>query len=218
MNREVASKQERTGTRYGLDQGFSEGARCRCFGAFHLDLEQQTLCRDGMPVKVQGKVYQALVALVEGHGEIVTREALRAHLWPRDLHLNYDANVNTTVNKLRQMLGDTNEESKFIETIPRQGYRFVAQVNYADGLPEGAVSNCTGAETKTRETSGWDFLRRAQILRSGPARIWFVASMMALVMAAVLFGAAITLYSQRTPRHEMATHPSGQDGDQSSEP
>src|SRR5580704_18139241 len=81
---------------------------CVRFGTFQLDLHRQELVNNGIPVKVQGKVYQALLALLEYSGEIVTRETLRMRLWPRDTHVNYDANVNTTVNKLRQVLGDTN--------------------------------------------------------------------------------------------------------------
>jgi len=68
---------------------------CRCmrFGAFQLDLRRQQLWKDGNQVKIQGKVCQALLALLESPGEIVTREMLRKHLWPRDSGLNYDANV-----------------------------------------------------------------------------------------------------------------------------
>src|SRR5436305_14891377 len=70
------------------------------FGVFQLDRQRQELWKNGDQVKIQGKVYQALLALLESPGDIVTRETLRRHLWPRDSGLNYDANVNTTVNKL----------------------------------------------------------------------------------------------------------------------
>ena len=98
------------------------------FGSFHLDLQQQELFKDGARVKVQGKVCGALLILVEHPGELVTRESLRARLWPADTQINYDANVNTTVNKLRQVLGDTPERPAFVETIPRKGYTFIANV------------------------------------------------------------------------------------------
>ena len=160
-------------------------------GEYDLDLQQRQLFKDGLRVRVPGKVYQALVALVETPGELVTREALRVRLWPRDTQLNYDANVNTTVNKLRQILGDTNEESKFIETIPRKGYRFIAKV----------------AEAVEPKESAWKFPEVPEFLRPGPARIWFTASVIALVMAAILFGAAITLFSHRSVRPELASHP-----------
>jgi DNA-binding winged helix-turn-helix (wHTH) protein len=183
-------------------------------GEYDLDLHRRQLSKDGLPVKVPGKVYQALVALVETPGELVTREELRVRLWPRDTQLNYDANVNTTVNKLRQILGDTNEESKFIETIPRKGYRFIAKVECIN-LP---ATNAEVAEAVRPKESAWNFVGTPEFLRSGPARIWFTASVIALVMAAILFGAAITLFSHRSVRPEMASHPAGQATDTTSKP
>ncbi len=207
-----------TGAGYSPDQdrGVTQTRRLCFGGVFQLDLQQQQLFKDGTRVKVQGKVYQALVALIEAPGEIVTREALRTRLWPRDTHLNYDANVNTTVNKLRQMLGDTNEESRYIETIPRTGYSFVAKVDYVDGPT--AESDSQGIGAPEQATLRWNFLRPPQFLSSSPARIWFTASVIAWVMAAALFGAAVTLYSHRSVQHEMAAHPAGQDEQQSSKP
>src|ERR1700730_5387728 len=102
------------------------------FGIFHLDLRREELLRDGTRVKLQSKVYQALLALLEKPGEVVTREALRIRLWPSDTHVNYDANVNPTVNKLRQVLGDSPEQPAFVDTIPRKGYSFVAKIEYLD--------------------------------------------------------------------------------------
>src|SRR5205814_9772120 len=75
------------------------------FGAFHLDLKKEELYRDGARVKLQGKVYQALVALLQKPGEIAKREDLRMQLWPPDPHANYDANVKSTVNKPPQVRG-----------------------------------------------------------------------------------------------------------------
>src|SRR6266481_2155136 len=102
------------------------------FGAFHLDLKKEELYKDGARVKLQGKVYQALVALLQKPGEIVKREDLRMQLWPSDTHVNYDANVNTSINKLRQVLGDSADQPAFVNTIPRKGYSFVARVEFAD--------------------------------------------------------------------------------------
>src|SRR5258707_4119588 len=103
-----------------------------CFGAFHRDWKKEDLFKDGTRVRLQGKVYQALLALLQKPGEIVTREELRMQLWPADTHVNYDANVNTTVNKLRQTLSDSPDQPAFVETIPRKGYSFVAKIEYAD--------------------------------------------------------------------------------------
>jgi DNA-binding winged helix-turn-helix (wHTH) protein len=189
---------------------------CLRFGPFELDRHQEQLFKNGTQVKVQGKVYQALVALIEVPGELVTRSALRARLWPRDTHLNYDANVNTTVNKLRQVLGDSNEESKYIETIPRKGYSFVAKVDFVDG--PAAVSGPNDAGARESRTSKWILLRPPQFMTSSPARIWFTASLVGWVVAAVLFGAALTLYSHRSIGHKMINHPAGQNTEGSSKP
>src|SRR5207237_5107271 len=90
------------------------------------------LTKNGARLRLPGKVCQVLVTLLERHGEIVTREELRARLWGSDTHVNFDANVNTTVNKLRQILGDSNEQSIYVQTIPRRGYSFIAKVEFAD--------------------------------------------------------------------------------------
>src|SRR5213595_677004 len=74
------------------------------FGPFRIDQQRQEVTRNGSRLKLQGKVYQTLLTLLEKPGEVVTREELRMRLWPADTHVNYDANVNTTVNKLRQAL------------------------------------------------------------------------------------------------------------------
>src|SRR4030081_2123724 len=106
-------------------------SRYVCFGSFHLDLRKEELFKDGARVKLQGKVYQALLALLQKPGEIVSREELRMQLWPLDTRVNYDANVNTTVNKLRQVLCDSPDQPAFVDTIPRKGYSFAAKVEYA---------------------------------------------------------------------------------------
>jgi DNA-binding winged helix-turn-helix (wHTH) protein len=195
----------RTSSRGQASTPAAPPARWVCFGGFQLDQQQQALYKDGLPVKVQWKLFQALLALIETPGELVTREALRIKLWPRDTHLNYEANVNTTVNKLRQVLGDTESECKFIETIPRRGYSFIAEVKYADTPAAQAAAKGTEKSSSVRS-----ILRRLavpEMLRSSRARIWFTASVLAWVMAAVLFGAALVLYSHRSEPRQMVGRP-----------
>jgi DNA-binding winged helix-turn-helix (wHTH) protein len=103
-----------------------------CFGQFHVDLQREELFKEGSRVRIPSKVFQVLLALVERPGEIVTREAMRARLWPEGAFVNYDANVNTTVNKLRLALGDSPEKPMYVETIPRQGYCFLGTVERVD--------------------------------------------------------------------------------------
>ena len=170
-------------------------ARFVCFGTFYLDLKKEELFKDGTRVKLQGKVHQALLALLRKPSEIVTREELRMQLWPSDTHVNYDANVNTTVNKLRLVLGDSPEQPVYVETIPRKGYSFVAKIEYADRPPglqalrseaEGLALVIAAAEQSETKPS---FLRTALLSR------WFTAGVVILVIASMLFGAAIVLYA-----------------------
>jgi DNA-binding winged helix-turn-helix (wHTH) protein len=107
-------------------------ARYIHFGRFHLDVKKEELFKDGSRVKLQGKIYQTLIALLQKPGEVVTREELRLRLWPSGTFVNYDSNMNTTVNKLRQVLGDSADQPAFVETIQRKGYTFVAKVEYLD--------------------------------------------------------------------------------------
>src|SRR6266704_1811733 len=170
-------------------------ARYVCFGPFHLDSKREELFKDGARVKLQGKVYQALMALLQKPGQVVTREELRMHLWPADTHVNYDANVNTTVNKLRQVLGDSPDRPLFVDTIPRQGYSFVAKIEYLDrrvtppALQPAEISPVMvvpeGEDGKT------SFFRTAILSR------WFTAGVVTLVIASMLFGAALMLYAHR---------------------
>jgi DNA-binding winged helix-turn-helix (wHTH) protein len=195
MNMESGSSA--SGERRSAPQEVPKSAhRCVRFGGFQLDLQRQELWKDGSQVKVQGKVYQALIALLDSPGDIVTREMLRKHLWPRDLGLNYDANVNTTVNKLRGVLGDRDDEAKFIETIPRRGYSFVAKVEYVDESP---VASSAQRGTEGGRVPGALHSGASRIFNSDHARIWFAAGVVALVIAAMLLGAAITLYSHHKP-------------------
>jgi DNA-binding winged helix-turn-helix (wHTH) protein len=166
------------------------------FGAFELDVKRQDLLKNGARLRLPGKVYQVLITLLERPGEIVTREELRARLWPSDTHVNFDANVNTTVNKLRQILGDSNEESAYVQTIPRRGYSFVSKVEFVEqpvtaGMARDEVEGGEENSSLPGETAG------SNLFASHSAKVWFTAGVIALVVAAMLLGAAITLFSHR---------------------
>lgn len=167
------------------------------FGPFQLDLLRYELFKNGTRVKLQGKVGEVLLILIENPGEIITREALRMRLWPMDTHVNYDANVNTTVNKLRRVLNDSSEQSSLIETIPRKGYTFAGKLEYVDQPAVKDPEETLNGETQSREqvTLG----AKTSFLRSLPASAtWFTAGMIALVIAGILFGAAIVLYAHHS--------------------
>jgi DNA-binding winged helix-turn-helix (wHTH) protein len=170
-------------------------ARYACFGVFHLDLKKEELFKDGSRIKMQGKVHQALLALLHKPGEIVTREELRMQLWPSDTHVNYDANVNTTVNKLRLVLGDSSDQPVYVETIPRKGYSFVAKIGYADRPPMSQVSHkdeSMPATAVAEHAAG-----KPSFFRTALHPRWFTVGVVSLVIASMLFGAALVLYAHR---------------------
>ncbi len=98
------------------------------FGVFELDLRAGELRKQGLKVRLQEKPFQVLALLLERPGELVTREELQKKLWPGDTFVDFDHSMNTAVNKLREALGDSAESPRFIETLPKRGYRFIAPV------------------------------------------------------------------------------------------
>jgi DNA-binding winged helix-turn-helix (wHTH) protein len=111
------------------------------FGEFAVDLRAGELLRRGKKVKVQQQPMQVLVALLEAPGGVVTREELRERIWPADTFVDFEHSLNTAIKKLRQALGDRATKSKFIETLPRRGYRFLPAVTAVEGkAPLATVS------------------------------------------------------------------------------
>jgi len=118
------------------------------FGVFEADLVSGELRKNGVRVRLQEQPFQVLAALLENAGEMVTREDLRQRLWPSDTFVDFDHSLNTAVNKLREALGDTASNPRFVQTVARRGYRFIAPV---------AVVESTGAErTPTQENAVGD--------------------------------------------------------------
>src|SRR6202521_1387016 len=153
------------------------------FGPFRIDQQRQEVTRDGSRIKLQGKVYQVLIILLEKPGEVVTREELRVRLWPADTHVNYDANVNTTVNKLRQALGDSSDKPLYIETIPRKGYCLVVRLEFADvPVAIAPVASANGVNDKPQTENA----------KSTKTDIWMTLGIIGLILGGMLLGAGIT--------------------------
>ena len=96
------------------------------FGVFELDSRSGELRSKGSRVKLQDQPLQVLLAVLEKPGQVVTREELRARLRPADTFVDFDHGLNAAVKRLRDALGDTAENPRYIETLPRHGYRFIA--------------------------------------------------------------------------------------------
>jgi len=101
------------------------------FGVFEVDLQAGELRKSGLRIKLQDQPFQILVLLLEHPGEVVTREQLRQRLWPADTFVDFDHSLNSAVKKLRLALGDDPDNPRFIETLPRRGYRFIVPVKGA---------------------------------------------------------------------------------------
>lgn len=109
--------------------------RTHKFGEFAVDCRSGELYRRGKKIKVQLQPMQVLLALLDVPGEIVTREELRQKIWPADTFVDFEHSLNTAIKKLRQALGDRAGKSKFVETLPRRGYRFLPAVESSDHKP-----------------------------------------------------------------------------------
>ena len=103
-------------------------ARRYRFGAFEADTATGELRRKGVRIKLNAQPFQVLFLLLERHGELLTREEISRELWPEGTFVDYEHGVNSAVNRIREALGDTANNPRFIETLARRGYRFVAPV------------------------------------------------------------------------------------------
>lgn len=170
----------------GLERGPLSCGRYISFGPFRIDQRRQQLSRDGTRIKLQGKVYQALLTLLERPGEIITREDLRARLWPDDTHVNYDANVNTTVNKLRGALGDSSDDPVYIETIPRKGYCLLVRPEVSN------VSENSHSYEEERPARGTETASQIiAVFRGSKFFFRIVLCVIGLILAGMLLGAGI---------------------------
>jgi cholera toxin transcriptional activator len=98
------------------------------FGIFELDLKAGELRKNGVKLRLQEQPFQVLASLLERAGEVVTREELQQKLWPSDTFVDFDHSLNTAINKVREVLGDSASSPRYVETLARRGYRFIAEV------------------------------------------------------------------------------------------
>jgi len=170
------------------------GTSRRRFGPYEVDLHTHELWKHGLRIKLVGQPFEILAVMVQRPGELVTREELRAQLWPGDTFVDFDHGLNAAVNKLRDALCDSAEDPKYIETLPRRGYRFVAAVERIPGpqVPEG--SDAPAVElTAVEPTPEVASVRREPVSAFGPSEtgrlvgrrkiLWWLAIGAALVVA-----------------------------------
>ncbi len=158
------------------------------FSVFELDLRTAELRKHGLKVKLHRQPFQVLAMLLERPGELVTRQEIREKLWPGDTFIDFEHSVNSSIKKLRQALGDDPATPRFVETLPRQGYRFIAPVE-GGALPELPLP-----------TNGTKAIQESPLRRH-----WVVAVAGGLIVAvvAVLFAFNVAGLRQRLERHAL---------------
>jgi DNA-binding winged helix-turn-helix (wHTH) protein/Tol biopolymer transport system component len=124
----------------------ANSARIVRFGAFEVDLRAGELRKNGLKIKLQEQPLQVLTMLLRHPGEVVTREELRKAVWPADTFVDFDRGLNKAINKIREALGDSADNPRFVETLPRRGYRFIAPV-------DGRVAVGAGLPTATGQVA-----------------------------------------------------------------
>src|SRR5712692_1968517 len=117
------------------------------FGVFEVDVRAGELRKQGVRIKLQEQPFHVLTVLLQRPGEVLTREELRSKNWPADTFVDFDNSLNTAINKLREALGDSADNPRFIETLPRRGYRFIAPVTGGDGATRGTAAGVSAAAT-----------------------------------------------------------------------
>src|SRR5271170_375806 len=159
------------------------------FGSFEVDLRSGELRKTGVKQKFGGQPFQVLSILLERPGEVVTREELRKRLWP-DTFVDVDHNLNTAINKIREVLGDSAESPRFVETLPRRGYRFIGELE----APVQPVVPVVTVEPDRGSHSRQTWLKIA-------------AGVLAISVVALAAGVAYRWYRQQHPQEQVVLTP-----------
>ena len=146
------------------------------FGPFELDLNVWQLRKDGIRVKIPHQPLQLLAMLLERPGSVVSREELRDRLWPSDVFVDFDHGLNKNIQKLREALGDSSDSPRYIETIPRTGYRFVGSGIDQPEASDNERETKPSTPTATRPVGSTTPLRLG-----GPWLLWGLAAFLAVI-------------------------------------
>ena len=125
---------------------FNREARLLRFGVFEVDLAAGELRKNGARIRLQEQPFQVLTALLQNAGQVMTRDELREKIWPADTFVDFDHSLNTAVNKIRESLGDSASSPRFVETLARRGYRFIAVVDVIETVNNNTAATAPAAE------------------------------------------------------------------------
>jgi DNA-binding winged helix-turn-helix (wHTH) protein/TolB-like protein/Flp pilus assembly protein TadD len=157
------------------------------FGTFEADFRARELRKAGVRIKLHDQPFQVLAMLLDRPGELVNRDQIRNRLWPGDTFVDFDHGLNNAVARLREALGDSADTPRFIETLPRRGYRFITPVNWQDSGPDPVVS---GSEALSEEPKS-----RARF----SARKLKILAISGVVVLAIAIGLAVTVFRGSAP-------------------
>jgi TolB-like protein/DNA-binding winged helix-turn-helix (wHTH) protein/Tfp pilus assembly protein PilF len=161
------------------------------FGAFEADLPARELRKRGLKIRLQDQPFQVLTILLERPGELITREELHRVLWPSDIFVDFDNSLNTAINKIRDALGDSAENPRFVETLPRRGYRFIAPIRNGEN-GSGLISELLPAQKPDLEAT-----------RSRPA----TAQVLTVLAVAIVLLVTLVGFDARGVRNRWRTTP-----------
>lgn len=161
------------------------GNRYIRLGQIQVDLKREHTTKDGYQIKLAHKEYRILVMLLEGAGEVVTRETICQNLWPTDANTSRDAQINTLVNKLRRALGDSRLKPCYIDTVPGKGYALIGEPTVSDRPdPVPAID-----PNQARPLARTFLTSLCQLTAKSP--FYAILCMLSLFLIGMLFGAAI---------------------------
>ena len=175
-------------------------SRVTRFGIFEVDLQSGELRKAGLKLKLTGQPFQVLAILLEHPGEVVTREELQKRLWP-DTFVDIDHNLNTAINKIREALDDSAESPRFVETLPRRGYRFIAPINHENA---SAIVEVDSERWRKDGAAG----KAAAVDALGPAvshKFRWLGVVFALIVVLAIVGAFVWLRLPQAPPRVLAT-------------
>ena len=163
------------------------GARYIRFGPFLVDRRKEVLTQeDGSRIRLSGKKYTILLALLENSGEVVSRDAICRNLWPSETDVDQNSNVTTMINNLRTILGDSSSSPVYIQTIPKKGYKFIAHREVSDDPNKWFASN--GNQPR-------DVNLNQPVDQTSPggekSRLFYVPGIIRLVLIGIVLGAAM---------------------------
>jgi DNA-binding winged helix-turn-helix (wHTH) protein/Tol biopolymer transport system component len=175
------------------------------FGAFEADMRTGELRKDGLKLKFSGQPFHVLAILLEHPGDVITREELQKRLWP-DTFVDVERNLNTAINKIREVLGDSTEVPRFIETLPRRGYRFIGRLEAPQDAtpldPNGAANPAqVGSETRLPLLPQVYSVPKGETSKDGSRkrfRRWLLLGIAALCGVVAFLAVSLSLREPRT--------------------